>query len=239
MELIKKEIEKQGKEQLKTFKKRIQEEKQKANQNEENMFEWIIERKLTKKQFENYKNKKITKAEAIQKTIEKEKKEIEKRTTKRLERLETIKNAPTFTDIEIVVEWVRSSMWGHNPHATAKMWNGETFERYEGRASGCGYDKESAAIASALNQCNGLLKVFAEYKEKQLKKNRKADKSETACTGMDNRNTICYGFGYDCIPYFEGGVGVNCFLNGFELLGYKIQQTHTKKIDIYRIYKEN
>ena len=237
MKEIRKEILKEGKEQVRRFKRDLQEEKQKANKKEYNHFEWIIERYTTKKQFEKYQNKKATKSETIKKAIERRTKEIEKRTAKDLERLENLKNAPTFTDIEIVVEWVRSSTWGHNPHATVKLWNGETFEQYEGRASGCGYDKESAAIASALNQCKGLIKIFTEYKNKQLKKNNKADKSETACSGIDNRNAICYGFGYSPIPYFEGGTGTNCFLKGFELLGYKTQQTHTEKIDIYRIHK--
>lgn len=239
MELIKKEIIKKNQEYLKNFKRDLKEESAKETKKEYNHFDWILERYTTKKQFEKYQNKKATKSETIKKAIERRKKEIDKNTIKELEKLETIKNAPTFTDIEIVVDWVKSNTWGHNPHATVRMWNGETFEQYEGRASGCGYDKESAAIASALNQCNGLLKVFTEYKEKQLKKNRKADKNAGACTGIDNRNAICYGFGYDCIPYFEGGTGTNCFLNGFELLGYKTQQTHTEKIDIYRIYKEN
>lgn len=239
MELIKKEIIKKNREHLKNFKRDLKEESAKETKKEHNYLDWILKRHTTKKQFEKYQNKKATKSETIKKAIERETKENEKRTAKELEKLETIKNAPTFTNIEIVVEWVKSNTWGHNPHVTAKMWNGETFEKYEGRASGCGYDKESAAIASALNQCNGLVKVFTEYKEKQIKKNRQADKDPGACTGIDNRNAICYGFGYSPIPYFEGGVGVNCFLQGFELLGYKTQQTHTEKIDIYRIYKEN
>ncbi|MBR2644893.1 MAG: hypothetical protein IKD54_06340 [Clostridia bacterium] len=42
--------------------------------------------------------------------------------------------------------------------------------------------------------------------------------SETASNG----NLIGYGSGYGAIPYYEGGVGVGCFLRILEKAGYKI-----------------
>ena len=49
--------------------------------------------------------------------------------------------------VVVNTEWIRSQVWGWNPRA-------RVFVNYhmagEGRASGCGYDKQSAAINSAL-----------------------------------------------------------------------------------------
>ena len=238
MENIKKEIIKENENLLKTFIKELKKEGILYSKKENNYFEWILQRKLTNKQFEKFKNKEITKTKAIEKAIERKRKEIEKRNAKELQRLEDIEKAEIFTNIEIVVSWSRSSMWGYNPHAVAKMWNGNTFEQYEGKASGCGYDKQSAAIATALNQSKGVLKLFADYKEKQLKKRKRIDKDKRSCSGIDNRNAICYGFGYAPIPYFEGGTGTNCFIQGFKLVGFEVIEIHTDKVDCYRLTKK-
>ena len=48
------------------------------------------------------------------------------------------------TIIEIV--WKKNPKWGRNPHATVTI-DGVTTT---GRASGCGYDKASAAVVAAL-----------------------------------------------------------------------------------------
>lgn len=61
--------------------------------------------------------------------------------------------------IEIV--WKKNRTWGLNPHATVTL-DGVTTT---GRASGCGYDKASAAVVAALskNENNPFTSVSALY----------------------------------------------------------------------------
>jgi hypothetical protein len=53
-------------------------------------------------------------------------------------------------DVKIAIDWKKSRMWGYNPHATVWVYYKDTSSRTEGRASGCGYDKKSAAVGRAL-----------------------------------------------------------------------------------------
>ena len=48
-----------------------------------------------------------------------------------------------FGGTTLTVEWIRSKTWGHNPRI---VWRGEKVTS----VSGCGYDKLSACLASAL-----------------------------------------------------------------------------------------
>ena len=59
--------------------------------------------------------------------------------------------ADALTEFTARVEWHRSATWGYNP--TANTWTRGTGRNIygTGKASGCGYDKLSAAINSALN----------------------------------------------------------------------------------------
>ena len=70
-------------------------------------------------------------------------------------RLEDADKAGKIVEINIRVEWSRSRMYGSNPHAFAYLRYED--EKYgtntamgEGRATGCGYDKRSAAVYEAL-----------------------------------------------------------------------------------------
>lgn len=180
---------------------------------------WYYSEKLTKRQKE-----KLTKSE--QKEIIKNKiiKEYEKRLAKDLKRIETIKNAKNDIDtITVNVDWVKNQTWGHNPHATIYTNNGDITE---GKASGCGYDKESAAIAQALNQNNDIVKLL------YIAKNKKMTLKNT-----NNHDLLGYGSGYGVLPYFEGGVGVSSLLNIFRKLNYNIVEHHTNKSDFYTITK--
>lgn len=73
----------------------------------------------------------------------------------------------TLKKISISVEWKKNRTWGHNPHASVTLeWAEEqdstnfTKEHLTGRASGCGYDKESAAVTEALNKSKKLIKYL-------------------------------------------------------------------------------
>lgn len=61
---------------------------------------------------------------------------------------------------KINVDWHRSRMWGSNPRA--EVWanlRGVRSDCTNGTASGCGYDKESAAVDSALED-NPLMQTL-------------------------------------------------------------------------------
>lgn len=232
MEKLKEKLLKENKKEKAEIAKRIKEyKKEDSETNTNRLLEWHFRRYLTKKQYDNFINKKITKAQAIKIAMEKEAAEIDKRTENKLKKLETVESAENLESFKIVVEWKRNATWGMNPTATLQQWAG-TWSETTGHASGCGYDKKSAAVAEALNKSNSILKELFNYKEKQLKKG-KSDKSKMSCNGIDNRNIIAYGAGYSILPYFEGGVGMNCFVNIFRILGFKCNETHTKTTDVY------
>lgn len=180
---------------------------------------WYYSEKLTKRQKE-----KLTKSE--QKEIIKNKiiEDYKKRLNKNMKKIETIKNANNNIEtITVNVEWVKNPTWGYNPHATIYTNNGDITE---GKASGCGYDKESTAIAGALNKNNDILKLLYTAKNKKMTLKK-----------TNNRDLLGYGSGYGVLPYFEGGVGVSSLLNIFRKLGYNIQEHHTNKSDFYTITK--
>lgn len=86
-----------------------------------------------------------------------------------------------------------------------------------GSASGCGYDKESAAIASAFNQNPEILKILYDH----------AEAGETFLYGVD----VWAG-----LPSFAGGCGVSCFYSIFEACGYTFRQVASGKMfDVYEI----
>jgi hypothetical protein len=140
-------------------------------------------------------------------------------------RLNTIANAGELVSIKISVEWKRSRTWGSNPTATVRVTKaGGYSDTYVGSASGCGYDKESAAIAKALNQSNELLKLLYLAKEAQ-----------PLC---NNHELFGYGSGYGILPSIEGGVGVSCYPRIFEKLGFKWSSTGSgKSFDCYTVQK--
>lgn len=98
------------------------------------------------------------------------------------------------------------------------------FESVEAAADVGGEWKKSAAIASALNQSNAVLKLL------YTAKNKKADAS--------NRDLIGYGAGYGILPAFDGGVGFDCHRRIFEKFGFKTDRVATgPTFDAYTIKK--
>lgn len=187
-----------------------------------------LKRESTATRWEQYTSGKITRAEAVAHAIKRAHKAIDKDTAAKLAKLERVANAPDLEYMSICVEWKRSSTWGTNPTAYA---NSNT-ESTSGHASGCGYDKESAALAEALNANDSVLKALYSYKEQKMREGEN-DHSGTACTGHDNRNIIGYGAGYATIPYFEGGVGASCFWSIFKKMGFNVTENHSGKHSDY------
>ena len=118
-------------------------------------------------------------------------------------------------NIEITVEWKKSSVWGYNPHAKIDyyIFNGShnEYKSFTGSASGCGYDKRSASTAEAFNKCDILIAMLYNKENERLKK----------APEKARRDYIGYGSGYGALPYFEGGVGFDSHVTILKNLGFK------------------
>ncbi len=143
--------------------------------------------------------------------------ETEKQRAKYLEKIAAAEAAPEPEYIVINIEWKRSATWGMNPHAEI---SGER-TRTTGSASGCGYDKASAAAASAANQHPEILRILYTHAER----------------GGEFPYSV---YTFAGLPYFDGGCGMSCFYNVFEACGYRFKQTaNGKTFDAYAIIKED
>lgn len=120
------------------------------------------------------------------------------------------------------VEWSRSRVWGYNPFASVWVNNGG--ENYgTGRASGCGYDKLSAAICYATNNSNTKNIIIAELIRSHIKS------GEPFPYGIYKSNKIYLHF---------DGCGVSTLLNILKYCGLTHQDHHeTKTSDYINCYK--
>lgn len=132
---------------------------------------------------------------------------------KRFERVHEVEEVEAPVAVSVVVEWHKSQTWGMNPRARVAAERVATY----GSASGSGYDKQSAAIASAYNQNPEILKILYDH----------AEAGGTFPYGV----TVWAG-----LPSFDGGCGVSCFYSIFEACSYTFQQIASgKAFDVYEI----
>lgn len=183
----------------------------------------ILQRESTSTRWNQYQSGKITYPELMRLTSERIKRKYQKLTAQDIERLTEIENAESPKEIVIEINWVKSRIWGCNPHA--EITDGKN--RYFGSASGCGYDKQSAAVSAAVNQSNRILHILAEKKESELQNGK---------TGT-NHKLIGYGSGYSAIPKLEGGVGIESFRRIFENCGYEWKDYSGNNYDLYILTK--
>ena len=133
-----------------------------------------------------------------------------------LKHLEEVSKAEDLKEVQISIEWKKNRTWGSNPSAEARINTVNLFNRYlSGSIGGCGYDKESTAVAAALNQSNSFLKLLYTFKESQI--------------NINNHKLLGYGSGYGILPHLEGGVGVSCYPAIFANLGFKWSQVASGK----------
>lgn len=188
-----------------------------------------IERESTPLRWKQYKNGEINREKAAELATKRALKDAEKTFSKDLERLTNAENAEDVESVSISVEWKRNSVWGYNPTATATITTKTHRERYTASASGCGYDKLTAAAGAALNQSASIKKMLYTAKEKSLSEHYTEFKQTES-----NRDFIHYGAGYGVLPYFEGGVGMTSFYGVFEKCGFKCTvHNETKRTDFY------
>ena len=186
--------------------------------NDVNALSWYQTDRLTAAQYNYLKNGNLKRfKELVRKQIKKE--EAKKQIVKNDCMLKTqdMKEAGSLNYLKINIEWSRSKTWGYNPHAQAWAQYANIGTLYNtGSASGCGYDKESAAVASAINDIMKpfILKNFSTLKDPAI-----------------------YGVCSNHLE-FEGGVGMSSFLKAFRACGYDVHESHGKTFDSYIIVKK-
>lgn len=162
--------------------------------------------------------------------ITRKEKSIYKAIERKVNRIKTIFEAGELIEVKVSIEWKKSRMWGSNPKAEGwcvfKDKTGNTNSHYvtSGSIGGCGYDKQSTAVAEVLNQFNEVLKPLYQLKNNAIATN--------------NRDLLGYGSGYGILPSFEGGVGVSCYPRIFEKIGFEFRTVVSgKTYDVYEIRK--
>jgi hypothetical protein len=201
-----------------------------------------IKRYCTAARWDAYQAGKISREKIVDLTIKRMEKQEDKRTCERLEKVYQAAAAPDLENVSISVEWKRNATWGYNPTATVTIYAGGQWTQYTGTASGCGYDKRSAAVGAALNKSASIKKMLYTAKEKALM-SMEPEKIEAAKKGYvfgseSNRDFIHYGAGYGVLPYFEGGVGIIEFYGVFRVCGYEIKNQHETKYSDYYYFEK-
>jgi hypothetical protein len=175
--------------------------------------------------------KKSTLQEAKAYLIKRKEKQVFKSIERQVNQVLTIGKAGEFIEAKITIDWKKSKMWGMNPAAECVYsykdieGNTRTNRVFSGSVSGCGYDKQSTAVANCLNQIDEILKMLYTIKNDNLDK--------------ENRDIFGYGSGYGITPSIEGGVGVSCYPRIFEKLGYEFKTIASgKTFDVYTITKK-
>ena len=161
----------------------------------------------------------ISKAEAIRIATDKKYKETQKALSRDIKKIDAVaaygfEHPNGINYISILIEWKRSKTWGYNPHAYINIYGHGFFEHYEGSASGCGYDKRSAAVGEALNKSKAILYCLYSSEEKRLAMRKKEGKDTS------RRDILGYGSGCGTLPYFEGGVGIESHRAIFRNIGF-------------------
>lgn len=163
---------------------------------------------LTENQWEKYKSGTLAREKSLELARKKAAREAKKTANRYRERLTAAECANRPAEGLLVIRFVRNRTWGWNPHSELYV-GGETFT---GRASGCGYDKASAAMAEALNACPAIMR-------------RLYAKEEESPDGVTRREWLGDGSGYGILPAFEGGVGVRTLCDVLTACGFSVDCT--------------
>lgn len=139
-------------------------------------------------------------------------------------------------NIRIEVTWKKSSTWGANP--TAEVW-ADGYLGLSRSVGGCGYDKESTAIAEPFNRSKAMAKIAiiakyicATYENLSFEQKKALD--ILGCYDYGVRFSIHHETGI----YWEGGVGASSFMNCIKTAGYKMDaEAHPKYFDFYSLSK--
>ena len=114
-----------------------------------------IKRYSTDTRWNQYQSGIITREKAVEFAIKRMEKKRDNDLILKLDKLIKVTEVPDLLSASVAVEYNKSRTWGYCPSVEVQSNNGKT----SGHASGCGYDKESAAVAEAFNKNNSFLKV--------------------------------------------------------------------------------
>lgn len=123
-------------------------------------------------------------------------------------------------EMVIEINWKKSSVWGMNPTASAKIIykDGTIRNSRNYTCSGCGYDKESTVVANMLN----------EHLNYMLWNARNDSKHVNVPYGVRFNDEYCHSF--------SGGVGMSCYYNIAEFLGGKLETViNGKTTTVYKL----
>ena len=180
----------------------------------------LIERFCTSLMRKKYDLGEISEENAYKKACDKMQKIEILEQEKRIALLSKIEQSKDIEQIKISVEWKKSYTWGMNPHVELSAYSCDNCYTSTASASGCGYDKESQAVAEALNSIYGIKKLLVE-KIDFIKEQKP------------------YGITtYNIIPCFSGGVGMSCFTSFFKEINWNVSEMHGKTYDCY-IFNKN
>ena len=187
----------------------------------------------TPKKWEAYHAGTLPREKAVEIAEKRAAADVEKWREKQLSKLRTAAAAPDLAEISINVQWNKNRTWGANPTAEIRTADGW----FSGYASGCGYDKESAAVASAMNQSAAVRKVIYKAAEQALASGQAFKRLSSGRVPW--HDVLGYGSGYSVLPHFEGGVGVSCFWEIFKRCGFSSRCVASGKIyDVYMVERK-
>lgn len=147
-----------------------------------------MKRESTATRWTQYKRGEISREKCAEYATERAARRIEKETAAAIDHAEKISNAAEVEAITIYINWTRSS-GTMNPHAEVKVYTDRGTYTARGSAYGGNYNKESAAIAEALNEIDAALKIIYDQRENDIN---------------------IYGTAlYSAAPRYERGTGVN------------------------------
>ena len=187
--------------------------------------EAVLERYSTATRWANYQAGKASRNDTVRYAINRINRATKKETDKKLAAIvEAEASNKQINEIAIVVEYVRNRTWGYNPQVTAQVFTTEGYKEYHASASGCGYDKTSAAVASALNQ-DPTLRAYL-YRAKNQR--------------MADDVKMPYGSGYGALPYIEGATGMSTVESVLNACGLGLtNETETKNTALYIFAPKN
>lgn len=138
---------------------------------------------------------------------------LDKRIKEEEKRFLNIYDTANTDGFTVVVEWKRNRTWGHNPRVTLK-----DGKEYSGYASGCGYDKESTAVAEALNKDPAIRRAL--YMARAM--------------NIYETNEKLFGYGVrGFLPQFSGGVGMSSIISCLACIDFHCRHVSTRTTDVY------
>lgn len=166
----------------------------------------------------NYKAGKASRENTVQYAISRIARSVKKDIDKKLADIKAAEeNTVEIKEITIVVKYV----YNHNPQVTAQIMTSAGHKEYRDSASGGGYDKTSAAVASALNQ-DPTLRAYL-YRAKESR--------------MENGSKMPYGSGHGALPYIEGTTGMSTVESVLNACSFGLVSTIETKSGIVYTFK--